>query len=156
MPKTKVKKKVKAKKKNPIIQSKYTVRRHKLFMDKLQETSLLYMACKAAGISKSTAQRWRKEVPGFALEWDDIIDGKMEDLESEIYRRAKDGVTEPVFYQGKQCGTVQKFSDNLATFILRAHRPAKYAGKGVTLDGVGKFSLNINDQDKDIQEGGGS
>ncbi len=42
------------------------------------------------------------------------------------HRRAFEGVEEPVFHQGKQCGTIRRYSDTLTIFLLKAHRPAKY------------------------------
>lgn len=47
-------------------------------------------------------------------------------LEDEAVRRAYVGVEEPLFYQGKQCGTVRKYSDTLLIFLLKGAKPAKY------------------------------
>lgn len=47
-------------------------------------------------------------------------------LEDEAHRRAFDGVDEPVFYKGEDCGAVKKYSDTLAIFLLKAHAPEKY------------------------------
>ncbi len=136
-----------------IIQSKYNVRRHDKFMTSLQKCPLVTVACKAAGINRSTAYRWRREIPGFATEWDDIVNGRFEELENETFDRALHGVEEPVFWQGKQIATVRKPSDSMAQFLLKAHNPNKYGNKNVTLEGVGKFTMNINDQNKDIVTG---
>ena len=83
-------------------------------------------ACEAAGIARVTAYEWRKDDESFRVEWDAIVDKHMDALESEIYRRAYEGTNKPVFYQGEQCGSVQEFSDTLAMFILKGHRPEKY------------------------------
>lgn len=40
-------------------------------------------------------------------------------LESVAVKRATEGYTEPVFYQGVQCGEVQKYSDSLLQFLLK-------------------------------------
>ena len=37
-------------------------------------------------------------------------------------RRAKDGVPEPVFHQGRVVGETRRFSDTLAMFILKSRR----------------------------------
>jgi len=50
----------------------------------------------------------------------------MEALEDEAIRRGKDGIEEPVFYQGEVCGHVRKFSDVLLMFALKANRPEKF------------------------------
>jgi hypothetical protein len=39
-------------------------------------------------------------------------------------------VAEPRFYQGRLCGTVQKYSDALLIFLLKSRRPEKYADRG--------------------------
>jgi hypothetical protein len=46
-------------------------------------------------------------------------------LEDEALRRAEDGVAEPRFYEGRLCGHVQKYSDTLLIFLLKARRPQK-------------------------------
>ena len=47
-------------------------------------------------------------------------------LEEEARRRAHDGVDEPVWFQGVQCGTVRKYSDTLLIFLLKGAKPDKY------------------------------
>jgi hypothetical protein len=48
-------------------------------------------------------------------------------LEEEAWRRAVDGVDEPVgFYRGKPSAWVKRYSDTLLIFLLKALRPEKY------------------------------
>ena len=47
-------------------------------------------------------------------------------LEREAWRRASEGVKQPVFYQGEVCGHVRKYSDVLLIFLLKGARPDKY------------------------------
>lgn len=47
-------------------------------------------------------------------------------LEAEAVRRAYEGVDEPVFYQGSECGEVRKYSDTLLMFLLKGMMPNKY------------------------------
>ena len=44
----------------------------------------------------------------------------------EAYRRASEGVTEPVFYQGEICGYVQKYSDTLLNTIIKGDFRKQY------------------------------
>lgn len=83
-------------------------------------------ACEVVGIGRRTAYEWREDDKQFATQWDEIVDKHMDALESEIYRRAHQGTEKPVFYQGEQCGVIQEYSDTLAMFILKGHRPDKY------------------------------
>ena len=43
-------------------------------------------------------------------------------------RRAFEGVERPVYYKGEQVGTWRFYSDALAMFLLKAHRPERYRG----------------------------
>lgn len=47
-------------------------------------------------------------------------------LEDEAVRRANEGVLEPVFYQGEQCGSIRRYPDGLMQFLLRGAKPEKY------------------------------
>ena len=41
-------------------------------------------------------------------------------------RRAREGVDEPVFYQGEHCCNVRRYSDTLLIFMLKARKPDVY------------------------------
>ena len=96
------------------------------FCAALAETCNVGKACAAVGISRMTAYTWRKDMPDFAQAWDDAMKAGLLALEDEAHRRAFDGVDEPVFYKGDECGTIRKYSDTLAIFLLKAHNPEKY------------------------------
>lgn len=53
-------------------------------------------------------------------------------LEAEARRRAVEGTDRPVFYQGRQVGTVTEYSDHLLMFLLRGALPDKYAERTKT------------------------
>ena len=96
------------------------------FLAELAKTSNVSAACKAAGVSRSTAYEARDGDEAFASSWDDAIDEATDALEAEARRRAIEGVDRPVFYQGGECGHVREFSDALLMFLLKAHRPKKF------------------------------
>jgi hypothetical protein len=48
-------------------------------------------------------------------------------LEHELVRRGRDGVDEPVWYQGAQCGVQRKYSDQLLVVALKGALPSKYS-----------------------------
>ena len=106
--------------------AKVTPEKLSAFCTALAETCQVRKACKAVDIAIQTAYRWRKEMPDFAAEWDDAMKAGLLGLESEAHRRGFDGVDEPVFHQGEKCGTIRKYSDTLAIFLLKAHAPEKY------------------------------
>lgn len=92
----------------------------------LAETCNVGKACKAVGMGRTTAYDWRDSDPEFAEAWDIAMKRGVIALEDEAHRRAFEGVEEPVFYRGDECGTVRKYSDTLSIFLLKAHNPDKY------------------------------
>jgi hypothetical protein len=93
------------------------------FLAALAETCNVGRACKAVDISRVTAYEWRDKDPAFAEAWDKAKAIGVTALEDEAARRAHDGVATPVFHNGFECGTVQKYSDTLMIFLLKAHDP---------------------------------
>lgn len=95
--------------------------------------------CKAAGVNYNTVHNhWRKTDPWFERM---LLEATMEckdNLEAEAYRRAVEGVDEPVVYQGMvttvfdpvtgldKVLTVKKYSDTLLTLLLKGSDPEKY------------------------------
>lgn len=96
------------------------------FCAALAETGIVAKACKAVDISRVTAYQWRNEIPEFAAAWDKALEIGITALEDEAHRRGFEGVDEGVYHQGVLVDTQKKYSDTLAIFLLKAHRPEKY------------------------------
>ena len=96
------------------------------FCAALAETCNVGRACAAVGISRQTAYTWREADPDFALAWERAMKAGLLALEDEAHRRAFEGTDEPVFYKGDECGSVRKYSDTLAIFLLKTRRPDLY------------------------------
>ena len=96
------------------------------FLSALTETVNVTLACRGAGIPRRSAYDWRENDEDFARRWDEALDEGIDLLEAELQRRAFEGTERPVFYKGQQCGTWRTYSDALAMFLLKAHRPKKY------------------------------
>lgn len=94
-------------------------------------------ACEAAGIARTTAYEWRENDEAFAAAWQHAVDEGTDLLEREALRRARDGVEEPVFYQGAECGRVTRHSDALMQFMLRGRRPTVFNTDRVEHSGPG-------------------
>lgn len=97
-----------------------------VFLAELRETCNVTKAAQAAGVSSSAVYSLRRSDVLFAERWEEALQEGIDLLEHEAHRRAFRGVEEPVFYQGSECGSVTKYSDQLAMFLLKAHRPEKY------------------------------
>ena len=101
-------------------------RRKTVFLEALVDSLNVTLACRRAGIARRTAYDWREADEGFARKWDDAIDEGVDLLEAELHKRAFEGVERPVYYKGEQVGTWRFYSDALAMFLLKAHRPERY------------------------------
>ena len=86
-------------------------------------------AARAAKVSKSQHYHWLKEDQAYAEAHEHAKIQGADVLESEAIRRAKEGVYEPVFYKGRQCGKVLRYPDGLMQFLLRGAIPSKYREK---------------------------
>lgn len=106
--------------------TKWTAKKEEQFLTVLTETASVTEACAAIGVGRTSAYSRKADNAAFAAAWDNAIDEYSETLEREADRRAVQGTTKPVFYQGIQCGEVQEYSDTLLMFRLKALRPDKY------------------------------
>lgn len=82
-------------------------------------------AAKAAGVCPQTIKNHMKTDLDFE-EGMKIAEGEFRDkLEREAYRRAVEGVDEPVFSQklGTQIGVIRRYSDGLLQFIMKKWMP---------------------------------
>lgn len=95
----------------------------KSFLETLRRTGNVSAAAREAGVEISKANTKRAQNQTFRQEWDAAIEGALDDLEEEVRKRALEGTKKPVYYAGKECGSVVSFNDNLAMFLLKAKRP---------------------------------
>jgi len=94
------------------------------------------LAAKVAGIDRATVYVWRNGKAGRensradeAFLSAEMIAKEMaaDRLEGEAWRRAVEGVQEPVgFYRGEPGAYVRRYSDTLLIFLLKGLRPEKY------------------------------
>lgn len=56
----------------------------------------------------------------------EALDDAVDDMELEAKRRAFKGTLKPVYQGGEKVGEIREYSDTLAIFLLKAHRPEKY------------------------------
>lgn len=106
--------------------TKWTSEKEAAFFTAIADTCNISRACKAVGIARQTAYNRYEEDPEFAKAWDKALKIGVEGLEDEAHRRAFDGTDKPVFHSGEKCGTIKEYSDTLAIFLLKAHKPEKY------------------------------
>lgn len=118
------------------------------FLAALRMTGNVSEACRQARTFTAYAYTLRKNNPEFAAAWADAMDEAVDSLEKEAWRRAREGVSEPIMYQGEPCGVwvnragqrveqgtpgamfmplmTHRYSDTLLIFLLKGNRPEKY------------------------------
>ena len=81
--------------------------------------------------------------------WDNAVEQGIDTLEFEARRRECEGVDEPVFHKGEECGHVRRYSDALLMFLLRSHRPEKFRERfDHRIDDPNRKDLTVADADR--------
>jgi hypothetical protein len=93
------------------------------FLGALEASGNVSASARRAGVGRATVYRHRAGEADFRESWDEALEVACDALEAEARRRALDGWDEPVFYEGKVCGHIRKYSDALIMFLLKAYRP---------------------------------
>lgn len=119
------------------------------FCDLLQATGNISAACAQIRkhypklkLSPAAVDDYRILVPAFGEQVDFAIEMFNAKLEEAAVERAVEGVDEPVFYQGMECGSKKKYSDDLLKFLMQANNPQKY-GKTDTKTGGAPIIVQI-------------
>ena len=103
-------------------------------------------AAKAAGIDRTLPWYWRQEDPAFTRLEAEARDVGAEVMVAEAYRRAIEGVEEPVYYQGQQVDRVRKYSDLLLMFLLKGARPQVYRDTAVNVQHSGTVQVDLSER----------
>ncbi|MDB5719264.1 MAG: hypothetical protein JWM38_2691, partial [Sphingomonas bacterium] len=105
------------------------------FVEALGESGCVDEACRAVGMSPSSAYALRRRVDaqGFRVAWDAALDYAIRRLGDAALSRALHGVASPVYFQGEQIGERRRYDERLTMFLLRYRDPQRY---GAWLDGM--------------------
>lgn len=101
-------------------------KRRELFLAQLRKEPNITVAARKAGWSRGYVYQLRDEDPDFFVAWQEALDESVDLAESEVHRRAFKGTLKPVYHGGLWVGGIREYSDTLAIFLLKAHRPEKY------------------------------
>ena len=97
------------------------------FLKAFAELGVVTRAAIAASINRSTHYGWLKGDEEYAEAFEHAKEDAADSLEAEAWRRAVEGVEEPVgWFRGVPGGTVRRYSDTLLIFLLKGARPQKY------------------------------
>ena len=118
--------------------------RKRAFLAAVARTGNVTQAAEIAHIARSAHYQWLEADPVYVAAYEDAMEQAAQRLEAEAKRRAVEGVEEPVFYQGKQCGVIRRYSDSLLMFLLKGALPDKYKERTSTeLTGAGGKPLTV-------------
>lgn len=101
------------------------VDKKKAFLAAYAEVGNITQAAEIVGVTRQAHYLWMKD-PEYAEAFAQAEQQACDRLEQEARRRAVEGVEEPVFHRGKQCGVIRKYSDTLLIFLLKGAMPHKY------------------------------
>src|ERR1700758_1550961 len=87
------------------------------FLKEFAKSCNVTESCKKAGVSRVYVYKLRMEDPEFAAQYEDAYQEARDSLQSEAFRRGRDGFEESVWYQGQEVGTVRRYSDSLLTLL---------------------------------------
>ena len=97
-----------------------------VLLNALRQVPNITRACTLAMISPGQVRSWRRQDPAFDAAVAEALDDGVDAVEAEVHRRAFEGYEKPIIFQGQITDTYKEYSDGLAQFLLKAHRPDKY------------------------------
>jgi len=100
------------------------------YLEILPQYRYISRACNALGIDRTLPYYWEKVDPEFKTRHEIALKESerflLEDLETEIDKRATVGAEIPLTYKGEIVGSYNQPSDNLLMFRTKALAPEKY------------------------------
>ena len=112
--------------------------RKKRFIAALEAKGTVLHACKAAGISRQTAYRWRDDDPEFAILWDEAHEQAVDSVESVLFQKALSGDTICMIFYLKAHRPIYRDRLNIDIQQLKSEIEEKMARCGMTPDLLGR------------------
>lgn len=111
------------------------------FLAALRRTGNSALACKESGLTRRQINAMKKRDEDFSDECDEALEDAADLLEAEAWRRALDGIEQPLLKAGLPVldpttgkpMKVVRYSDPLLVMLLRGHKPGRFsrpAGSG--------------------------
>lgn len=102
---------------------KWTAEAEKVFLEALAVTGRLKEASVTSGLPYMQVIEHRRRYLDFEEACEDSMRRFRDSLEREAVRRGMEGVEEPVFHKGEECGFVRRYSDRLLELVMKRHIP---------------------------------
>jgi hypothetical protein len=104
-----------------------------VFFLEMEREGNISAAAKVSGIARSTVyERLAAEDPEWMARFDDAHKAMCDRIRAAYFRRAIEGVDEPVFQMGVQVGTIRRYSDPLLMALGKAHMPDLFRERTAT------------------------
>lgn len=106
----------------------WTAERQIRFIEALAATKCVDAACRAVGMSDTSAYELRERPCGAAFRkaWEIALEVQLDAVEQGAVERSVHGVARPIFYKGEKVGEYRHYDERLTMFLLRNRRPARY------------------------------
>jgi hypothetical protein len=127
-------------------------RKKERFLESLARNCNVTVSCEMAGLARETAYFWKRVDYAFSVAWDEALERGLDALEDEVMRRAKEGVEEPIFYQGGVVGTTRRYSDVLAMFLLKSKRRDVFGERREITANQNILSMSPEQRDRMVQQ----
>lgn len=108
---------------------KFTPEKKEKFLEFLRKNGNISVSAKNIGVTYCTVKRHQQDYPEFNAAVEEAILESVGYAESEIQRRAFEGVEKGIYYQGKKVGTEKVYSDTLALRWVEAYNPSRWSPK---------------------------
>jgi hypothetical protein len=105
------------------------------------KTGCISDGARAARISTTTVDRWRRKDARFASLCEAALAKAAVPVETLAWERAVTGIEEPVWCYGKQVGTRIKRSDSILRLLLQGSNPRKYGRTGTAAQQLSKKEM---------------
>ena len=96
------------------------------FLEAYITCGMITKSAKAAGVSRKTHYEWMKLDDNYNKAFKEAERIAADMLEEEAVRRARDGVVQGIYHQGKEVATKLVYSDLLLMFLLKGNKPSKF------------------------------
>ena len=97
-----------------------------VFLATFARLGTVQAACMESRVPRRSVYNWLERDEAFAREFEQSRDAAADVVEAECRRRAVEGIPDPVYFQGRVVGSVQRYSDACLLALLNAYRPERF------------------------------
>jgi hypothetical protein len=105
---------------------RYWITRRAACLAAYRKTFSVRATAKRPGIAETRHHHWLQQDAAYRQAFASVQSEVVDNLRDQVLELAVEGWVEPVFYRGRQCGTIRHYSDRLLMLLLKAWKPEKY------------------------------